>query len=68
MLERICIVYKLDESILNLKVVAMGSILQFHSNFKSTFCKPIQTHCSVTSDLALHCLLMSHGMGSRLLW
>ena len=54
--------YELDESISNLRL--LGSKFQFLSNFKSTFRKqtaePDQTLRFAASDLALHCLTLSH--------
>ena len=47
----------------------LGSNLQFHSNFKSTFCKQaaeLDQTLHAVSDLVLHCLPMSHKMDTRL--
>ena len=56
--------YQLDKPISNLRVV--DSKFQFHSTFKSSFCK--QTMNNVVSDLALLRLPMSHKQDARLKW
>ena len=45
----------------------LDSNLQFHSNFKSTFCKQAVQNSAV-SDLVLHCLPLIHKMDARFIW
>ena len=49
----------------------LSSNLQFHSNFKSKFCKQtaeLSQTVHAVSDLVLHCLPMSHKIDARLIW
>ena len=57
--------YQLGESFSNLRV--LGSKFQFHSNFKSIFCKLDQMPRSEASDLVLYCLPMTKKKGVKVL-